>query len=158
MRRPILAIWLATLLLTGCDVTLPIAPIDGGPRFDRAPVAVRERIALPACGQERIRLDANANVEGRRCLWSAYEERRPAEFITTQFSIEGDPITSIYRILPGGAVELFIDSTQDAWSARTWLHLACPGLSLIPDAPAQPAFGPGLGPQPGGECVETTVE
>ena len=157
MRRSLLAIWLGGLLITGCDA-LDLFTNDGTVRFDTAPTIVRERAVLPACGQERVRLGVDANVAGRHCLWSAYQERRPAEFITTQWSIEGDPLTWIYRILPGGSVEVFIDSTQDTWSNRTWLHLACPGLSLIDGAPDQPAFGPGLGRQPSGECRETTIE
>ena len=158
MRRTILAIWLGCLLLAGCDLLDRIEPNAAAVRFPNAPAVVRDRVALPPCGEERVRLGGDGNVAGRRCLWSAYQERRPAEFITTQWSIEGDPITSIYRILPGGAVEVFIDSTQDAWSAKTWLRLACPGLSLVVGAPDQPAFGPGLGPQRGGECAETTIE
>ena len=158
MRRTVLAILVGCLLLAGCDVLDRIEPDNGAVRFDNAPAVVRDRVALPSCGEERVRTGVDPNVAGRRCLWSAYRERRPAEFVTTQWSIEGDPITYVYRVLPGGAVEVFIDSTQDVWSARTWLHLACPGLSLVEGAPDQPAFGPGLGSQPGGECKETTIE
>jgi hypothetical protein len=154
-RSLLLAVWLGSLLITGCDMLDRTAPNEGSVmRFDGAPVEVRERGALPPCGEERSQGDAGANIPGRRCLWAAYLEHRPAEFITTRWSIEGDPITSIYRILPNGAVEVFIDSTQDTWSAKTWLHLACPGLSLIDGAPAQPAFGPR---GPGGDCSETTL-
>lgn len=158
MRRTFLAIWVGCLFLAGCGLLDRIEPNDGAVRFDNAPAVVRDRIALPSCGEERVRGGADANVAGRRCLWSAYQERRPAEFVSTLWSIEGDPITWIYRILPGGAVEVFIDSTQDTWSAKTWIRLACPGLSLAVNDPGQPAFVPGLGPQPEGDCVETTVE
>ena len=103
-----------------------------------------------SAARRRHRVGIGANTDGRRCLWAAYQQDRPAEFITTQTTIEGDPITFIYRILPGGAVEVFIDSTQDAWSARTWLHLACRELALI-DGPGQPAFGVG------DDCTETTI-
>jgi hypothetical protein len=138
------------LVTAGCGL---IAVDD--PTFANAPLAVRERAPLPGCGAETVRAVADANVDARRCLWSAYQGHRPAEFVTTRWSIEGDPITWIYRILPGGAVEVFIDSTRDAWSAKTWLHLACPGLSLIDEAQVQLDFGPGLGA--GGECTETTI-
>lgn len=125
--------------------------LDGSARrFDNAPLVVRDRVALPECGEETAHVGIGANTDGRRCLWAAYQQDRPAEFITTQTTIEGDPITFIYRILPGGAVEVFIDSTQDAWSARTWLHLACRELALI-DGPGQPAFGVG------DDCTETTI-
>jgi hypothetical protein len=150
MRRAIQrTTWIAgAVLLGGCGL-LP-GPSDQS--FVNAPAAVRERSALPACGAETVH-DARteANVDGRQCLWAAYQNHQAAEFITTQWTIEGDPLTWIYRVLPGGAVEVFIDSTQDAWSAKTWLHLACRELALIDGAPAQPAFGPGEG------CTETTI-
>lgn len=147
MARAILAIWIGAFLAAGC--TALQAPPE--PWSDGAPVVVRDRSALPDCGWETVRSDGDANVPGRRCLWSAYQEHRPAEFVTTQWSIEGDPITSIYRVLPGGAVEVFIDSTHDAWSARTWLHLACPDLVPVDVSSGQPAFGPGS------DCIETTI-
>jgi hypothetical protein len=91
------------------------------------------------------------NVEGRRCLWAAYLGHSPAEFISTQSTIEGDPITTLYRVQPDGRLEIFIDSTKDRWSAMTWLRLECLTLALASDAPGQPAFGPGAG------CRETTL-
>jgi hypothetical protein len=144
VRSILLAIGLA--LPAGCG------PLFGaGDPLAGAPAAVRERSALPSCGSESVAAGGRANLDGRRCFWSAYEEGRPAEFVSTQRTIEGDPITSIYRVLPGGAAEVFIDSTKDAWSARTWLHLACPGLALIDGAADQPAFGAAEG------CLETTI-
>jgi hypothetical protein len=144
--------WIGALLVVaGCGMLVPRPDLA----FANAPQLVRDRSALPACGAERVHAAADANVDGRRCLWSAYQEHRPAEFVTTRWSIEGDPITWIYRILPGGAVEVFVDSTQDTWSAKTWLRLACPGLSLVDGAGAQSEFEAGLGV--GGECTETTV-
>jgi hypothetical protein len=141
--------WLAACgLLAGCGL-MPSPDVV----FVNAPAAVRERAPLPACGVETIRAssDADNNVEGRRCLWSAYQEHRPAEFVTTRPTVEGDPITYIYRVLPDGEVEVFVDSTRDAWSAKTWLRLACPQLALDVSAQAQPAFAPGEG------CTETTI-
>ncbi|HEX5823407.1 MAG TPA: hypothetical protein VFY18_03015 [Candidatus Limnocylindrales bacterium] len=156
MRRILLAICLGSIVAAGCGMWR-VLPTTNANRFEGAPAIVRDRVALPPCGEEAVRGDGVVNLAGRRCLWTAYLEHRPAEFVTTQWSVEGDPITSIYRVLPGGSVEVFIDSTQDVWSARTWLRLACPGLSLIEGAAGQPAFGPGLGSQPDGECVETTI-
>lgn len=157
LARPLFTIVLSALLLTACGTSSPSGAPPAAPSFEDAPVAVRERLALPFCGEETARLNDGFNIEGRRCLWAAYQQRQPAEFITTRWSIEGDPLTWIYRVLPNGAVEVFIDSTQDRWSARTWLHLACPGLSLIEGDPAQPAFGPGLKAQAGGDCRERTL-
>lgn len=148
MRRARFFALIASLLLVaGCGRLFPAVDTS----LSNAPAAVRERPALPACGSETVRAAADANIDGRNCLWSSYLGRQPAEFISSQWTIEGDPITFVYRILPDGAIEVFIDSTHDAWSAKTWLHLACPELALIDGAPGQPAFGPAEG------CVETTV-
>ena len=136
-RLPVLAM-IASLLLVGCGRLFPA--IDSS--LSNAPAAVRDRPTLPGCGSETVRAPADANIDGRNCLWASYVDKRPAEFVTTQWTIEGDPITSVYRILPDGAIEVFIDSTHDAWSSKSWLHLACHELALIDGAPGQPAFGP----------------
>jgi hypothetical protein len=139
----------AVLALGACNADAP--------QFVNAPLAVRERSPLPACGVETASGREGFNVDGRRCLWAAYEEHRAAEFISTQVTVEGDPITWIYRVGHGGDVEVFLDSTRDRWSARTWLRLTCPGLALIEGAPGQPAFTAGLN-QAGGDCAETTLQ
>jgi hypothetical protein len=146
-RLPVLAMTASLLVLGGCGRLFPA--VDSS--LSNAPAAVRERPLLPGCGSETVRATADANLDGRNCLWAAYLARRPAEFITTQWTIEGDPITSVYRILADGAVEVFIDSTHDAWSSRSWLRLACEEFVLIDGAPGQPAFGPAEG------CLETTI-
>src|SRR5262245_24524755 len=68
-----------------------------------------------ACGEERGGGGRNepADIAARECFWAAYEQHRPAEFRTTQITIEGDPIVYTYRVLAGGTVELAIDSTKD---------------------------------------------
>lgn len=146
MRIAPFVVLIAALAIAGCGF-LPTA--DG--TFGNAPAVVRDRATLPACGTESVQIAHGVNLDGRRCFWNAYQSHQPAEFISTQTTIEGDPVTSVYRVLPDGAVEVFVDSTQDTWSTRTWLHLACRELSLIDDAPGQPAFGPGP------DCVETTI-
>jgi len=107
---------------------LPIPPpIEGiGPN---APAMVASRIPVPSCGVERGGHDGPWNIEGRACFWQAYRARRPAEFISTRPTIEGDPITSIYRVLPDGSVEVFIDSTQDTFGSGKWSHATCRTLS-----------------------------
>ncbi len=120
-------------------------------------MAVRNRPSLPSCGEEALLNDDGPDLNARRCLWSAYERGQPAEFITTRTTTEGDPITFIYRVLAGGTVEVFIDSTHDRWSAMTWLHLICPGLTLTEDDPMAFDFGPGISAERGGECKETSI-
>lgn len=148
---------LAVLILSACDAFAPLPDSSDATQFVNAPLAVRERTPLPACGVETASGRDGPNVEGRRCLWAAYQEHRPAEFISTQLTVEGDPITWIYRVGAGGDVEVFLDSTKDSWSAKTWIRLTCPGLSLVEGAPGQPAISAGLN-QPGGDCAETTIQ
>lgn len=93
------------------------------------------------------------NVEGRQCLWDAYQAKRPAEFISTQPTTEGDPISFVYRILGDGSVEIFIDQTYDLAGSNPlphWVRLDCRTLNIIDGAQGQPAFGPG-------DCDETPV-
>ena len=158
VTKSLLAVWLlAALVLSACDTFAPLPDPSDAKQFANAPLAVRERTPLPACGVETASGGGGVNVEGRRCLWAAYQEHRPAEFISNQLTVEGDPITWIYRVGAGGDVEVFLDSTRDAWSAKSWIRLACPGLSLIEGAPGQPAISAGLN-QPGGDCAETTIQ
>ncbi len=52
---------------------------------------------------------------------------------------EGDPIATITRALPGGGLEIFVDSTQDAFGASDWTRTICRGIvedqefGFIPD-------------------------
>lgn len=156
MSKSLLMATIAAVAIAACDLLGGTIPL-GGPTFADAPAAVTQRVSLPPCGEETVGLNEGFDIEGRECLWAAYGEGRPAEFVSTLSTMEGDPITFIYRVLPDGSVEVFIDSTHDKWSAMTWLHLACPGLSLVDGAPGQPAFAPGLGDGPAEVCLETTL-
>lgn len=95
------------------------------------PAVVRDRPPLPSCGEETGNLRTGSqNPSARRCFWEAYQAGRPAELISTRPTIEGDPITSIWRLLPNGLVEVFVDQRRDAWSKGGWYRLECVGLGL----------------------------
>jgi hypothetical protein len=137
--------------LVACQQTADL--LGTAPTFAAAPAMVAARAPLPFCGDENISLpDGTPDVAARACFWEAYEAGSPAEFVSTNTTMEGDPIITIYRVTDAGTVEVFIDSTKDRWSAMTWLRLECPELALDPAAQGQPAFGPAEG------CVETTIE
>jgi hypothetical protein len=68
--------------------------------------------------------------------------------------VEGDPITSIYRILPGGSIEVFVDQRRDRYSKGGWYRLACQGLTRLQGSPWQDDFAPGLRE---GDCTVTTL-
>ena len=145
------------VIMAGCDALLP-RDMDPGPRGSivldgNVPEAVRTREPLPSCGVERAtRQDGPWNVDARRCFLAAYRAAQPAEFASTRPTIEGDPIRMVFRILGPGRIEVFVDSTQDAWSARTWERYACPSLTVTFDGIPQPEFGVDEG------CTATTVD
>jgi hypothetical protein len=119
------------VVVAGCDLVAGLVP-SPAPTPVATPREVTERVPLPPCGTESLRPNAPFNVEGRTCFWEAYLAGEPAEFISTQPTTEGDPITTYYRVLGPGAVEVFEDSTQDAWSSGgAWKRYACTTLQEL---------------------------
>ncbi len=148
MRR-IAGVVAVALVIAGC--TFLRAPF--APNLVNAPLEVSSRTPLPFCGHETVSNDNGFDVAARSCFWDAYQARRQAEFITTQPTIEGDPITSVYRVLQDGRVEVFVDTTYDLAGPNPpprWIRLDCRALGIIEGAPAQPAFGPA-------DCDETPL-
>jgi hypothetical protein len=129
------------VMASGCRVLRPSAPA-----LPNAPVEVSNRQPLPHCGRESTVDNGEANVVGRRCFWDAYQAGHAAEFISTQPTVEGDPVTLVYRALGNGLVEIFVDITYDMSGSNPpprWIRLDCRTLALIDGAPDQPALGPG---------------
>ena len=151
VSRRAIALAILSLAVSGCALLKPVQSADRW-TSSSAPAAVVNRTVLPGCGVEiATRQDGPWNEAARACFWAAYQSHRQAEIATTQLTIEGDPVTSIYRILGAGHVEVFIDQTQDHWSAGGWLRLDCPALAAIDSAAPAPDFGPG------DNCVEATL-
>ena len=142
-------------LLAACTV-FPSPVASAPPEPTGAPRVVVDRSPLPPCGSETTTQTDGFNVAGRRCFWDAYLNRRAAEFVSTRPTVEGDPITLIFRLLGDGRIEVFEDQTHDRFSWGGWLRLDCPGLSINEPSLEQPDFLPGL-PGPTGECVETPI-
>jgi len=109
---------LAALAITGCGLLPPVPP-DW----------VTNRQPLPSCGEE----STERNVEGRECLFDAFESGGGAEFVIRESTMEGDPITSYFRVHENGAVEIFLDATQDRYGAERWERIRCEGLLAVPD-------------------------
>jgi len=121
------------------------------------PPAVANRLLLPTCGTERATTPHGPwNEAARACFVDAYRAQRPAEFVSTSLTTEGDPITSIYRVLPAGQIEIFIDSTQDRFAGkpRGWQQLECSTL-FIADSPGSPVPATDFGPD--NTCVATSL-
>jgi hypothetical protein len=145
------------VIVAGCDALVP-RDVDPGPNGSivldgNVPDVVRSREPLPSCGVERAtRQDGPWNLGARRCLLAADRAGQPAEFASTRLTIEGDPFRMVFRVLGPGRVEVLVDSTQDAWSARTWERYACPSLVVTFDGIPQPEFGVDEG------CTITTLD
>ncbi|HVL54546.1 MAG TPA: hypothetical protein VM344_09850 [Vitreimonas sp.] len=88
-------------------------------------MAVVTRYELPFCGVEESGLAELINAEVRRCFVTALRDGTGAEFVSILSTTEGDPIATITRALPGGGLEIFVDSTQDAFGARVWTRTIC---------------------------------
>ncbi len=137
-------------------IAFAVAALAGGcssTRWARSSVAteVAHRSTLPSCGQEVTTQDSGFDLEGRRCFWDAYLAGRPAEFISTRPSVEGDPITTIYRVLAPGHAEVFTDATKDRFGSGGWEKRTCRTLRLVKGGPVEPDFGPDE------TCVESTT-
>ena len=107
------------------------------------PAVVADRSVLPSCGVEvATSQDGPWNSDARDCFWSAYLDGQPAEFISTRPTVEGARITTIYRIVSRGTIEVIVDARRNQFASRDWTILDCPFLRLLDGEPA-PNFGPG---------------
>jgi hypothetical protein len=96
-----------------------------------APAEYTERAQLPSCGHEaRSQVDP-PDQEMRSCLLTAFEQGRPAELAATFPTVEGDPLTTYYRVWPTAdiAVEVFSDSSRDKWRSAAWTYTVCDGMA-----------------------------
>lgn len=100
------------------------------------PIEIRNRSALPFCGVDEIELGGLGRTESdsRDCFVAAVRAGRPAEFATIGPTLEGDPIATIVRALPGGGVEILMDTTQDANGPQVWTRTLCQGFSEADDS------------------------
>jgi hypothetical protein len=67
----------------------------------------------------------------RRCFLDAFLAGRPAELVVRFNTIEGDPITTVYRTRPDLPVEVFYDATKDKFGSGSWEHYGCRGLHEV---------------------------
>ena len=122
VSRVQVAVAIVVLMVAGYWIT-QFSPLS-------VPAVVRDRPALPSCGQE-MATQLVFNLQARQCFWDAYVANRPAEFISTRPTVEGDPITSIYRILGPASIEVFVDQRRDRYSKGGWYRLECLGLTRV---------------------------
>lgn len=96
---------------------------------------VERRAPLPSCGHESVTREGGYDVGARRCFWEAYRAGRPAEFVSTSVSVEGDPVTTIYRSVAPGRVEIYVDARRDRFGSGRWEKYTGTGLRLIEGGP-----------------------
>ena len=114
----------ATAMLAACGF-LPPTPPDW----------VTNRLPLESCG-----VDDGAEADARRCLLEAFLAGQGAELISTESTIEGDPITRYVRVHENGVVEIFVDATQDRYGSGEWERIVC--AELVPvEMPTGLVFG-----------------
>lgn len=109
-------------------------PVSGG-----VPVEVAERTVLPPCGHEVVERTPNVvdyyDAEVRDCFLAAYVAETPAEFSSDTLTPEGGRIHTIYRLLPSGEVEIFVDWTQDPLATPEWTRTICLSVREIDQDP-----------------------
>jgi hypothetical protein len=112
--RAAVAALAAALLVAGC----------GSEEETAEPAAPRN------CGRYELAHDPPSSAERgqNRCLLDAIDAGEPATLVVTRATIEGDPITTTYRALDGGAIELVVDTTDDRYGPQTVSTLQCEGL------------------------------
>ena len=114
------------LLIIGCAEPVASPSGESAPLLAGAPAEVDARTPLPACGEETAHLDGRGlNLEGRACFWQAVLEGRPAEFISRGWTVEGDPVLTVYRTLADSTGEEFYDGTRDRWGDGAWTFARC---------------------------------
>ena len=103
MRRPLVGLALALLLLPACEYK---------------PSALGDWRDDPSCGRYENRNEPVSAEQERanRCLLDAFDEGRPAELVATHHGEDGGPITTYFRMLGPHRVEVFVDSTADVES------------------------------------------
>lgn len=98
------------------------------------PEWITNRLPLTSCGVEEVGVDGDFNVDARGCLLDAYEAGTGAELISTQTSVEGDPIIRYLRVHENGVIELFVDATRDRYGSGQWERLRCDRLVPVAEA------------------------
>jgi hypothetical protein len=100
-----------------------LAP-DLGPS---GPAELRDRVALPFCGEETMRDPDAFDRAARTCFLDGVLAGSPVELVSRAWSTEGHPITTVYRYPGRGAVLRYLGTDR-------WVVSAC-GVEPI-DTPA----------------------
>lgn len=105
-----------------------VSPSPGSVPYDAAgaPDAFRHRRPLPSCGSIKLPQGRRTPPGALRCLAAAVGTAQGAELAVSRLSVEGDPIVTYFRALPGSkTIEAFVDSTRDDLGRQVWVRMRC---------------------------------
>ena|GEM_PF-4735964 len=117
---------LALVLLAGCG-----SKGGGGGGGSGLSDSAEGRRRMPSCGTYNAGDGelAPADRAVRDCFLAAFGAGEQKEVTITATSIEGDPITTIYRVLGPDDLELFVDASTDKFAAVKTYHQRCRTLA-----------------------------
>lgn len=118
------------------------------------PAEFTERTELPSCGHDVVERTTEGDLhdaEATACFLAAYEAGEPAEFISDSPTPEAGRITTVFRVLGPGEIEIFVDTTQDPLSTPAWTRMICGSILEIDEDPN------GVPILVGDECDEPVV-
>lgn len=115
----IFAVWYAWHWLDARTIYCPAAAPP--------PEAFVARTSLPSCGSYTFGFRDHAVPAAQRdCMNSARTRGTGAELKIVESTIEGDPITTYYRVFsPDQKVEVFVDYSTDRFGNFGWSHFFC---------------------------------
>jgi hypothetical protein len=102
------------------------------------PVEFTERAELPSCGREVVERTREGDLhvaQATACFLAASEAGEPAEFTSDSPTPEGGRITTVFRMLGPGEIEIFIDTTRDPLSTPAWTRTMCRSIRQIDQDP-----------------------
>jgi hypothetical protein len=124
------------MLKAAAFLPLLLAACSGAP--DKKPSAPQTP-ALKPCGVEVNKRNTGYDAAARECIWQSYKSREPAEFTTTRYTIEGDPITYRIEIAPLGVV-VVVDS-RDRYGHKGVFRHTCRNFERIMQDGSKERFG-----------------
>ncbi|AKT35974.1 hypothetical protein [Chondromyces crocatus] len=138
----LIAVLGSLMFTTGCS---------SGPRsLRRTP----PKVELRPCGNEKVEHGEGYDAKARDCIWKAYVDRELAEFKTTHFTIEGDPIS--YKIQINPNVTVTVDN-QDRYGQKGVSNHTCQAMERIRQEKQPERFGFALSGCTGGGMARLAV-
>ncbi len=127
---------------SGTPISRPTATLAPPPSPVARPLVLPEAIAarseLPFCGHETVNRQPEGDYYDRdawACFRAAQEAGQTAELIRDSLTLEAGRIREIFRLLPSGEIEWYVDTTQDPLSAGHWTRLTCETLAQFGEDP-----------------------